>query len=174
MNRYLFLDIDGVLNSMRTYVTYQKMVLSSHVKYRIDSNEPLASMFDPMAVGLLKAAQEALGFKIVISSTWRTHLSVEEFNLIFADYGWDTADIIIGKTGHEVGIRGKQIKAWMNAHAKYPSQYCILDDSDDMLVEQDPFFVHTDLNDGLDWERFLEIFRAFGERFEEDKIMVSC
>lgn len=174
MNRYLFLDIDGVLNSMRSHITYQKMVLSSHVKYRIDSSEPLASLFDPLSVGLLKEAQKALGFQIVISSTWRTHLTVHEFHLIFDDYGWDTRGIIIGKTGHEPVNRGRQIKSWMNEHAKYPSQYCILDDSSDMLVEQEPFFVHTNLNDGLDWDSFMKIFRAFGEHFEEDKLIVSC
>ncbi len=172
INRYLFLDIDGVLNSMRSHITYQKMVICSHVKHRIDSKEPLASLFDPLSVGLLKAAQEALGFKIVISSTWRIHLSVEEFHLIFDDYGWDTRNVIIGKTGHEPGIRGRQIKAWMNEYAKYPSQYCIIDDSDDMLVEQGQFFVHTTLNNGLDWESFLRIFRVFGERFDEDKLIV--
>lgn len=173
MNRYLFLDIDGVLNSQRTVFAYNKIVHSNLVKYRIDSNEPLASMFDPISVGLLKLAQEMLGFKIVISSTWKHHLSVDEFHLIFADYGWDTKDIIIGKTGSEPVIRGKQIKQWMDSYAKYPSEYCILDDSTDMMVAQEKFFVQTNINDGLDWEAFLKIFRVFGETFDENKIMVN-
>lgn len=173
MNRYLFLDIDGVLNSSRTVHAYNKIVHSNLVKYRIDSNEPLASMFDPIAVGLLKAAQEKLNFKIVISSTWKLHLSIDEFNLIFADYGWDTKDIIIGKTDSEPGIRGKQIKRWLDNHAKYPHQYCIIDDSADMLVAQEDCFVKTDLNDGLNWEAFLKIFKVFGEKFNEDDLIVS-
>ena len=173
MNRYLFLDIDGVLNSQRTVVAYNKIVHSNLVKYRIDSNEPLASLFDPISVGLLKAAQQALGFQIIISSTWRMHLTIDEFHLIFDDYGWDTRGIITGKTGDEATNRGRQIKSWMNAHAKYPSQYCILDDSGDMLVEQEDFFVKTNMDEGLDWTSFLKIFKSFGEKYDESGLVVS-
>lgn len=173
MNRYLFLDIDGVLNSQRTVIAYNKIVHSNLVKYRIDSKEPLASLFDPISVGLLKAAQKALNFQIIISSTWRMHLSIEEFHLIFDDYGWDTRGIITGKTGDEPTNRGRQIKSWVNAHAKYPSSYCILDDTGDMLVEQEPFFVKTNINEGLDWESFLKIFRCFDEYFDEGDLVVS-
>jgi len=171
MNRYLFLDIDGVLNSERTVFAYQKLVHANLVKFRIDSSLPLATMFDPISVGLLKYAQEKIGFKIVISSTWRYRLSSDDFNRIFADYGWDTSGIIVGKTDDDPVIRGKQIKSWIDLHAQHPYQYCILDDSDDMLVEQDECFVQTDLQNGIDFEAFKAIFRVFGMQYMETEII---
>ena len=95
---------------------------------------------------------------------------MDEFNLIFADYGWDTSDIIIGKTGFEPVVRGKQIKNWLNNHAKFPYEYCIIDDSSDMLVEQENNFVHTSLDDGLDWKAFNKIFSVFKEYFDETTV----
>lgn len=167
MNRYLFLDIDGVLNSDKTTFAYQKIVHSNLVKHRMENNEPLNSMFDPISVLLLLQLQKALGFKIVISSTWRKHLSVQQFHRLFNDYNWDTSEIIIGITPELGNPRGKEIQSWLDSHAKYPYQYCILDDSEDMLESQMPFFVRTTLEHGLDAPSYHKIFRVFAENSDQ-------
>lgn len=165
MTRYLFLDIDGVLNSEATVAAYGKITHCGRVKQDlVDGNIP-EPMWNPISVVLLKAAQEALDFKIVISSTWRSALSLNDFFTIFDLYGWDTRQIIIGKTGNEAGKRGNQIKAWLDAHGKYPYQYCIIDDDSDMLDSQMHYFVKTAFTSGLGFEEFINLFMVFDEQY---------
>lgn len=171
MNRYLFLDIDGVINSERTVFAYNKLVHSGMIKHDILLDQPTKSYFDPIAVLLLKTAQENLGFKIVISSTWRYSLSVSDFVTMFKEYGWDTTDVIIGKTDLEGKVRGEEIQRWLNNHAKFPYEYCILDDTPDMLETQFENFVQTSFDDGLDFEGFKKIFEVFKEEIDEQKIL---
>lgn len=163
MNRYLFLDIDGVLNSERSVFAYKKLVHAGFVKHNLLLGRGANSYFDPLAVSLLRLAQENLKFKIVISSSWRYTLSISDFVEMFKEYDWDTSEIIIGKTGTEQVIRGQQIKSWLNNHAKYPYQYVILDDSDDMLEEQKDNFVKTSIEEGLSFNNFTKMFAIFGE-----------
>ena len=64
MERYLFLDIDGVLNTMR-YSDY----LTEHDK---DDTDEDGALFDPEAVANLETIiKNVPDVKIIISSTWR-------------------------------------------------------------------------------------------------------
>jgi hypothetical protein len=162
MNRYLFLDIDGVLNSERSVAAHGRLTHSGLVKHDMLLGNTPDPMWDHLAVMLLRTAQAAIGFKIVISSTWRITFSLADFHAVFDLYGWDTRDIIIGKTGTENGPRGQQIKNWLDTHGKFPYQYCIIDDDSDMLEYQQPFFVETRFENGLSYECFVEIFHVFG------------
>ena len=165
MQKYLFLDIDGVLNSERSVAAYGRLTHAGRVKQNMLMGDRPETMWDDMAVRLLRVAQEAIGFKIVISSTWRKTFSLQDFHAIFDDYDWDTRDIIVGKTGDEMGCRGEQIRAWLNNHAQFPYHYCIIDDDNDMLDIQDPFFVKTSFKNGLSYECFLKIFEVFGAKY---------
>jgi hypothetical protein len=165
MNKYLFLDIDGVLNSERSVAAYGRLTHAGRVKQDMVTGKTPEPMWDEMAVGLLRTAQEMIGFKIVISSTWRRTFSLQDFHAIFDLYGWDTRGIIVGKTGENIGCRGEQIKAWLNCHATYPYHYCIIDDDSDMLEHQEDFFVKTNFRNGLSYECFLKIFEVFGTKY---------
>ncbi len=165
MHKYLFLDIDGVLNSERSVAAHGRLTHVGRVKQDMVMGVTPKPMWDSLAVGLLRAAQEVIGFKIVISSTWRMRLSLQDFHTIFDLYGWDTRDIIVGKTGEESVQRGQQIKTWLNTHGKYPFHYCIIDDDSDMLDCQQPFFVKTNFKNGLSYDCFLKIFEVFGATY---------
>lgn len=165
-NKYLFLDIDGVLNSERTVFAYKKLVHAGHIKHDILLGLNTKSFFDPIAVLLLKTAQEQIGFKIVISSTWRYSLGVSDFVAMFKEYEWDTEGVIIGKTDTEGPNRGSEIQRWLNNHAKYPYEYCILDDTPDMLDEQFVNFVQPSFENGLSFDNFQKIFAIFGESYD--------
>ncbi len=167
MHKYLFLDIDGVLNSERSVAAHGRLTHAGRVKQDMLMGHKVEPMWDDLAVQLLRVAQESIGFKIVISSTWRKTFSIQDFHAIFDLYGWDTRDIIVGKTGDEVGCRGNQIKAWLNSHAKYPYHYCIIDDDSDMLEHQEVFFVKTNFRNGLSYECFTRIFEVFGAKYVE-------
>ena len=57
--------------------------------------------------------------------------------------------------------RGKEIQYWLDSSKDIVSNYCILDDESDMLIEQQYNFVQTDLNFGFiesDIEKVLKIF----------------
>lgn len=167
MHRYLFLDIDGVLNSERTVAAYGKLTHCGRVKHDMLAGKPLAPMWDDISVKLIQAAQAEIGFSIVISSSWRMFFSVSDFHTIFDLYGWDTRGIIVGKTGESPGSRGVQIKEWLTTHGKFPYSYCILDDDSDMLPEQSPFFVQTSFKNGITMDNFHKLYEVLGAKYSE-------
>lgn len=63
MEKYLFLDFDGVLNT----IGYAKRLR----KEGIDPFDEFGAMFDPKTISNLKSIVEQTGCKIVLSSTWR-------------------------------------------------------------------------------------------------------
>lgn len=167
MINYLFLDIDGVLNSERTLFAYKKFTLATHAKVNNTLDTKFEPLFDPISVKLLQSAQQLCNFKIVISSSWRIILSVQEFHLLFDRYNWDTRDIIVGKTGNCNNIRGQQIENWLNDHASMPYNYVIIDDSDDMLPKQMSNFVKTDISNGMSFDNYRKIIQIFGYNYED-------
>ena len=63
MDRYLFLDFDGVLNTGK----YAKRMAQEG----IDPFDEFGAIFDPEAIENLKHIVELTGGKIVLSTTWR-------------------------------------------------------------------------------------------------------
>jgi len=108
--KVLFLDFDGVLNpyGYKTEgATFSKMACK---------NLNL----------LLKKVPE---LKIVVSSSWRIH-GLHAVRDILKSNGIDPKRVI-DITGDEKGIRGNQIKAWLDRH-KNVNNFVILDDNSDM------------------------------------------
>lgn len=69
MNKYLFLDFDGVLNT----ANYAKRLK----REGIDLYDEFGPMFDPATIANLKRIIDETGCKIVLSSTWRNEGFVE-------------------------------------------------------------------------------------------------
>lgn len=148
-NKYVFLDIDGVLNSMQTIERYGGIKIASQIKHSILVNGEAENPFlDEASINLLKAAHGACDFKIVMSSAWRHSLNVSDFHIMFDFYKWDTRNIIIGKTDMDAGIRGYQIARWLNNWGKPPYKYVIIDDSSDFLEVQRPYHIQTSFESG--------------------------
>lgn len=152
--KILFLDIDGVLNSIRSVIAFanpERGSLSFSLDPRFDVQFTQEYFkLDPIAVLLTKRVIEETGAKIVISSTWRIGSCVEHFHKMFACYGWDTTDIIIDMTPRCGKIRGHEIAAWLenNNHLDI-TNYVIVDDNSDFLPEQKPHLVQTNMNIGF-------------------------
>lgn len=162
MGRYLFLDIDGVLNSERTVHAHQRLIHAGRVKHDMLLGKGFDPLWDATAVGMLKASQFDIGFKIVISSTWRILMSLDAFHTIFDFYGWDTRDIIIDKTDREEGKRGMQVDRWLKQYGQPEDKYCILDDDDDMLPTQQESFVKVSYREGLSFSDIERLYTIFG------------
>lgn len=169
--KFLFLDIDGCLNSIRSLYCGYKFTLCGSIKNDIDKGNKIIPGFDPNVIKMLKRCQTDIGFKIVISSTWRLLLSVEEFHIIFDEYDWDTRDIIISKTDREGRYRGEQINRWLN-NINEPHQYVIIDDDSDMLQHQMNYFIKVNNEEGISFENIKKIYELFEVEMYPNKIIV--
>lgn len=144
MKKVLFLDVDGVLNSTRTYIAFGGRPSKLHHQ----------RMFDQVAIGLLRRLCASAGIVIVWSSAWRQ------------DHRWQDAaeafDLPIIDATPMLGHRGLEIAFWLEQHPQV-EQYAILDDEPSMLDGQLSRFIQTSGHEGLTWERFTALCEVFGE-----------
>ena len=140
--KVLFLDIDGVLNS----VAYSQTVVRQSLI--ADPNT-----LDPKAGKLLGDwIRKFPDLVVVISSTWRKMCPLPELKEILANIGIP-ADRVIEYTPviHNV-VRGEEIKAWFQGQmfkSNFPvTSIAIVDDDADM-GDLLPFLVQTNVEVGL-------------------------
>lgn len=146
--KVIFLDIDGVLNSMDWYKRRTRVKSETWDEYH-------AQEFDPVTLALIKRVISETGARVVLSSTWR--LSKEGVKFI-KSIGID----IIACTPHlprptstsvEYCERGKEIHEWIEKNienrGEVVDRYVIIDDDTDMLPEQKEHFFNTDNKIGL-------------------------
>ncbi len=122
----LFLDVDGVLNSVRSAIAFDGY-----------PNTHNTDKFDDISVNLIRTICYKYDVKIVLSSTWRLFKGWEELrNQLQLP--------IIDKTPHLhlSRNRGGEIQRWLDSHPEV-TKYAIIDDDTDMLPHQMEYFVHT-------------------------------
>ena len=148
--RIIFLDIDGVMNSVDTTLAFSGGGLNR--KKRLD----------PVSIGLLKKLCDETNAKIVISSTWRLGRTIQDFIDIFSTYNWKDAPVI-GKTvvlNYKGRTRGDEIQCWIEENNV--QEYVILDDDSDMLQSQKHRFVHVSNVNGFRSKHYCQCLRLFG------------
>lgn len=131
--KVLFLDVDGVLNSHRSAIAFGAMPWAHEL--------PDVSKFDHIAVRLIRGIAETAGAGIVLSSAWR---QCDNWRDLGPALGLNITD----RTPSLLGPRGKEIAAWLANHPEV-ERYAIVDDDGDMLPEQMPYFVHTNMREGF-------------------------
>lgn len=133
--KLLFLDIDGVLNRDRDFA--QQLGLG-------------ADVIGQECVDQLRRVITATDCRIVLSSTWRllrdwpTRLRAHGIDVPRWFAGPMQTDDLSSRPG---ACRGDEIAAYLAAHPC--DRYAIVDDDTDMRPEQLPFFVRTNMVDGL-------------------------
>ena len=130
--KVIFLDIDGVLNSV------QSSIGEGGKSYDYEG-------LSRTGVGLLEKLCELTGAKIVVSSTWRSD-GHEAIAGAFAVCGWRSiimSKTVVGTTPHLSKARGHEIQNWLESTPS-ASNYVIIDDDSDMLETQMDHFVKTD------------------------------
>lgn len=118
----IFLDVDGVLNSIRSMIAYQS-----------------GREFDAVAVRLLdrlciKLTDAGKSPEVVISSTWRIlHPRIRWWTDLWAHYGC-IAIRTVGMTpdfgDNEPNRRGREVLKWMQTNGAGDPYVCLDDDSD--------------------------------------------
>ena len=128
--KYLFLDIDGVMNSAADWFST-----------KLISDKPFE---------LLKKIIDETGAKIILSSSWRAGYERGTCDLLkqrLAEYGLFIEDVT-----PQSGRRGKEIQEWLTAHDydENVDTFVILDDEDfDILAIYPEQLVKTDALIGL-------------------------
>ena len=153
--KVIFLDIDGVLNSMDN-MRVNSFLLETENRMNRDE---FGQLFDERCVRWLEWIINQTEAKIVISSAWRS-MGISRLKLM-----WEIRDLpgeIIGTTPIQANDkiinkyactnneadRGYEIQEWIDGNN--PTNYCIIDDDKDMLPGQN--FVRTDAKIGLTYE----------------------
>lgn len=121
---YIFLDVDGVLNSLRTCVAY-----GSYRAERLDGTA--IRLVDHLCASLARAGWRP---RIVLSSTWRLkHPDMTWWEDLFGSHGCGATEFC-GATDDfrdiEPNRRGREVAAWMAKNAPGEAYVCLDDDSD--------------------------------------------
>lgn len=144
MNKYLFLDIDGVLN-------HDEWFESEYYKKHQENWKK--SMFDPECVARVNRILQSTRAELVVSSSWRSMTDLEEifegvglpfkfWRTPYADQIYPDIDPINDLYNDDIRYwRGSEIKHFLEQHPC--KSYVILDDDCDMLPEQMEHFIQT-------------------------------
>jgi hypothetical protein len=141
---YLFVDIDGVLNT-RDHLARQKK------KYGKCSRMDWC----PIACNNLSRLCRKYRGRIVVSSSWRHEFTLAELRECFerngipGEYVLDTTPSHADQAEGGNYCRGHEIKAWLDGNASGKPVYLILDDREEMLESQQSSFIKVDFQDGF-------------------------
>lgn len=131
--KFLFLDIDGVLNSTDWWIRRNAMHEAGTMPMysQIHQCSHHRDQLDPEAVERLNRIIRESQARVVVSSTWRNNRTIEELQFQLADVGF--LGEVVGKTPSFQGDRerGLEIQKWLDQWAPC-SPFVILDDDGDM------------------------------------------
>ena len=170
--KIIFLDMDGVMNSVQSSTFYYDFMGEKSNWFKIylpEENDDFGiyhSEICPMALSNMRyLLKQYPDIKIVISSTWRRGRSVEYFNKLFKYLKMIDKDLVIDKTpimsGHD---RGEEIDDWLERNKKLNIEnFVILDDDSDMaMFLGTDHFVQTDNKIGFDYIAMQKVDKFFG------------
>ena len=156
IDKYLFLDFDGVLNTSR----YAKLLK----KDGIDLYDEYGAMFDPNTISNLKSIIEQTNCKIVLSTSWRNE-GLLRMRSLWKDRNlpgeiFSMTPILLSITYQdsqngemfsipELNAKALEINAWLQQNASKSFNYVIVDDENVFFQSQHEHLVLTDEYDGL-------------------------
>jgi uncharacterized protein (UPF0371 family) len=130
--KIIFLDIDGVLNSL---MGNKIANVFNRTKNRPDSE------INSHNLDILRLIIHYTDAKIVISSSWRKSkqfdYNVDNFKKLFAKLGWEDCPII-AVTQSSSGYRGEEVALFLDeiSLTQNIEDYIILDDDSDFILEK--------------------------------------
>lgn len=161
--RVIFLDFDGVLNSVASIIYHNRRKLEG-------TGEVFShKSFCPIALSNLQYILEELpDVQVVVSSTWRKYNTLTALQDIFMQCNI-LPERMVGTTPVDPGrYRGIEIESYLKDHPEVTS-FVIIDDDSDMKPYMDRL-VQTDSGNGLmftDAEKVIEMLGGKDEKVEE-------
>ena len=119
MQRYIFLDFDGVICTQQ----HRQTLLEKHQPLKDD----LGPYFDPEAVANLRAIVDSTDASIVVTSSWKEYMAYEAFLDMWMARG--LPGFVTDVTPTVSRKRGDEIDAWLD-ECDRDCQYVIIDDLD--------------------------------------------
>lgn len=153
MNKIIFLDIDGVLNSMDFL---HLNILNARVNDAVYTNKDKhGSLFDPRCILAFNTLIKATDADIVISSDWRFS-GLNAMKHLWSDR--ELSGNIIGVTPFTGGIRGSDVDDFMrfNDMDFSTDKILIIDDNSDFFDFQMPNLIQTNPTFGLTFKDVLK------------------
>ncbi len=145
--KVIFLDIDGVLNTEKTYEKiYNEYILTNHKSVPIDEEKII----------YLKEIVEATTARIILSSSWRRFCEFENNKIVSTDTNMNYLINILKKYNLEIyditsyeknGHRGLEIEEWLTHHKV--ESFIIFDDIETDLKEFNEELIQTNSHIGL-------------------------
>lgn len=143
MNKIIFLDFDGVLNTEH----YQDLLQYQGKPWQ----DEYGAFFDPKAVKQLKRIIDATDADIVVESSWK-YLGLDAMKELWRVRNLpgtiiDITPSLLGKN------KGVEIASWLSKYAKQDIRYVIIDDEYVILDSQLPHFILTNPYEGITEEQ---------------------
>jgi hypothetical protein len=139
----VFLDVDGVLNSVHWWVAREDL-RNSYLPPRLAARAWREQRLDPACVRRLHRLVEQTGVSIVLSSSWRFRMSIPEFTKLMALHGFVAAPVIGATLAIVRAIRGEEVAAWRAQH-RSDCPYVCIDDDGDFLPNQPLVQTHPEI-----------------------------
>jgi hypothetical protein len=145
-NSYIFLDIDGVLNT------------EDHLRRQISEKGRSTRMdWCPIACNNLSRLCKKFECKIVITSSWRHEFDLDELKQIFESNGISrelVLDVtpsvaVISDEDNDDYCMGNEIQQWLEEKSELDSPYLIICDKSDVLESQSLRLIQVDKEDGF-------------------------
>jgi hypothetical protein len=138
--KIIFLDVDGVLNSYRNVIAFGGFPFPG----RSGKDNPHAEEnLDPIAIGMIRKLCKEFDAKIVLHSTWRTHVNPREFG---EKYGLPIIDVT------PTVSKSQSIKLWLREKGQEVINYIIIDDDD---MDDKHRQVFTDIYEGFIYKDYI-------------------
>lgn len=173
--KVIFLDFDGVLNNE----SWMHEVFTAPDRKNLSMFEKDVRELSPDFIRRVLRIIDATGAAIVVSSSWRKLMTLEEIRELFDAAGFSQmglhiidrtpTDREVQETGlpRETGImRGHEIQHWIKEFEKKNGKltsFVILDDDGDMLDSQLKNFVQTSWQTGIQEEHVSKAIKILGE-----------
>lgn len=125
MRPIIFLDFDGVVHT----IYWEKDANGICCVNAMKSGH--TELNNQQAIGWLNELYTEVPYDIVVSSTWRMGMSVEELQSLLIKSGFRPEIQVIGKTPVLHKNRGEEIQHWIDKH-NFTGDFIILDDDTDM------------------------------------------
>lgn len=158
MAKFIFLDIDGVLN----YTSWYTDDRNPGNLYGQEAD------IDPLCIERINRICTETDCRIVISSDWRYDFAACCKRL----YNAGLTGLIIGKTPEfiwrqrmdpDAPTRGSEIQEWLEQNSVDGDKYCIIDDRNDFLDSQFSYFVFVNPMYGLTDEHVNKIIKILND-----------
>ena len=153
-NPIVFLDFDGVVETI--YWKQDKNGTWNLNIHKSGHNE----LNNKQAIGWLNELYSKVPYDIVVSSSWRIGMTIEELQNLITNSGFNPNIKVIGITPILHQQRGKEIQQWIDDN-NFTGKFIIIDDDSDMCHLL-PLLVRTDCQLGFtiyDYQKSLKLLQ---------------